>query len=233
MQKKIFMLCLRMALILGILFGACSGLAEDEIHLYQGIPMDGATPKIVSQILFKNQNVSFTISKEVWSGTADGIKDFGYEWNLQLDFVKDDKDVSRILLSSVQKARVAPDEFDARVKYDLLEFIDVENQLTKMYGDPDCRFFFTTDAQGKASRYMFQSGTWDIEQMLAVFKQKRMFIPYSVWGNVVLKAWISEQNKDIGGNSLTRIMLYYYPDMNITASLIASPIALFLQNEDH
>ena len=137
------------------------------------------------------------------------------------------KDVYRTLLSSAQVSCVIAEEFDGRVQSDLLQFIDVEDQLTAMYGKPDCRFFLTNNEQNKTTRYMFQSGTWDMEQMLHIYEKELVVAHYSIWGNVVLRTWIDAKNEKVEGKYLTRIMLYYHPNMEITTNLIAAPIIQF------
>lgn len=94
-------MCLSMALMSINLFCAGYSLTErgSGLHLYQGIPFEGTTLEAVSQILLEKTGVPFEVPKEVWDGTADGVLDFGHEWNLRLDFNKKDTRVNRILLS--------------------------------------------------------------------------------------------------------------------------------------
>lgn len=161
------------------------------------------------------------MSKEVWDGTADGVLDFGHEWNLRLDFNKKDTRVNRILLSSAQSARVAPEEFQRRLHSDLLQFIHVEGQLTDLYGEPEYRFFLMTSRKEK---YMFQSGAWDIQQMLSVCENYRVFHSFSIRENVVLETWIDALNHRYADKPLSRVMLSYHPDRMPTPD---PPIAQF------
>lgn len=226
MLKKCLSVCLSVTLLVITLY-AGSGLAESagEPHLYQQIPMQGTTPDEVSQLLLEKTSAAFTLSDASWSGYAYGIEDFGYPWNLQLDFNENYSGVERILLSSAQSARVAPDEFSERLSSDLQQFIDVETQLTALYGEPDARYFFITGQQdGKTHKYMFQSGTWELNQMLNVCDESPWFWAYSLWNNVMLKAWVDWESPNVNGNYLSRVMLYYYPAIDSTEGMLAAPI---------
>jgi hypothetical protein len=235
MCKKYLSLYLSAVLFIVSLFSTGYSLAENkgELHLYLGIPMGGATPKIVSQILLDEKEVSFETSKVVWSGNAYGIKDFGYEWNLQLDFEEDYTDVNRILLSSAQSARMDPEVFRERMQSDLRQFIDVEGQLTTLYGEPDSRFFYATNEQnGKSEKVMFQSGMWEIGQMMSICEKDLWFQSFSIWGNVVLQTWVDWKKPNATGEYLSRVMLYYYPDMQTTSAMIASSITPYPSTDD-
>ena len=77
---------------------------------------------------------------------------FGFEWYLQIQFEANGIDINRMILSSAQSSRVAPTEFQERLYSDLLQFIDVEGQLTDLYGEPDYRFFFSKNRNNKYTR---------------------------------------------------------------------------------
>lgn len=224
MRKKGLAVCLSIVSVLIILSCAGSGLAEngDELHLYQGIPFEGTTREVVEHILLEETSPLFEVlTNGVWGDDSKiGIADFGYEWNLQVDF-RGKVGIGRILLSSAQSARVAPEEFyESRLQSDLLQFIDVEGQLTDLYGEPDYRFFFTTNMK----KYMFESGTWDIEQMMSVCEEYGEFHSWSYWGNVVLGTWIDSVSSRYADKPLSRVMLYYHPDMaTIPASITQFP----------
>lgn len=206
MRKKGLRVCLIVVFTVINLLGIGCGLAdnEGELHLYQGIPFEGSTREEVLQILLEKTGLLFDFAND---SRIEGIVDFGYEWSLQVDF-KGKTGIDRILLSSAQTARVEPEEFYERVQSDLLQFIDVEGQLTALYGEPDCRFFITTSSKKK---YMFQSGTWDMEQMMSVCEEYRVFCSYSIWGNVALRTWIDSLNPRYAAKPLSRVMLYYHP----------------------
>lgn len=212
MRKKDLVLCMGVVIMLIILSCTGYGLAENEdgLHLYQGIPFEGTTQEAVLQILLKKTGVPFEVSNTVWSGNAYGIMDFGYKWNLQLDFNENYIGTDRILLSSAQSARVALTDFQERLRSDLLQFIDVEGQLTALYGEPDYRFFFMKNINDK---YMFPSGAWDVEQMMGVCEAHLAFKSFSIWGNVVFQTWIDALDFRYAEKPLSRVMLYYYPEI--------------------
>jgi len=199
--------------------------SADAVHLYRNIPMQGTTPVEVSDILMESAGVGFVLSDASWSGYAYGMKDFGYTWNLQLDFNENYRGVERILLSSAQSARVTPEAFADRLSSDLLQFIDVENQLTALYGEPDARYFFIVSRQdGKTHKYMFQNNLWELEAMMNVCQDSPWFWAYSIWNNAMLKAWVDCETPNVNGDYLSRIMLFYYPEIDLSEGVLAFPI---------
>ncbi len=230
MRKSVLSLCLSIVIATACLFGTGYGLAEDAsgLYLYQGIPVKDTTPEIVSKILLEKKGVPFETSSVVWSGNAYGIEEFGYEWNLQLDFNENDIGMNRLLLSSAQSARVSPDDFRNRIQSDLGQFVDVESRLTALYGEPDNRFFYVANRQsGKSERVMFPSGRWETEPMTSVCEKERWFQSFSVWGNVVLQSWVDWKKPNVAGEYLSRVMLYYYPDMQSTAAIKTAAVGQY------
>ncbi len=230
MRKMLQTVWLSVVLLLVCLSSTGFGTAQDAggLHLYQGIPMEGTTPDTVSQILLENLNAVFEVSEVVWSGKAYDIKDSGYEWNLQADFDENYIGINRILLNSAQPARMSADEFPARVQSDFLQFLDVEARLTALYGEPDSRYFYTVhDPDGKTRKYMLQGGVWALEPMLNVCEQDHWFWAYSLWGNVLLKAWVDRDNTNTLGQCLSRVMLYYYPDLKTADGILAVAIGVY------
>ena len=211
MPKKFLASCVRIVLMTIILFCTGYGLAENEdgLHLYQEIPFQGTSPEAVLQILMEKTGLPLEAFHEVFGGKSEAIMDFGYEWNLQVDFEENGTDVNRILLSRAQIARVESEEFQARLHSDLLEFIDLEKQLTALYGEPDFRFFYT---ETRKDIYMFPNRTWKIEQMMGVFEENRVFRSFSNWGNVMLQTWIDALDVRYADKPLSRVMLSFYPE---------------------
>lgn len=169
-------------------------------------------------------DASFRVSNEIIDGKLE-IFDFGYPWTLQTDFLGK-KGIDRMLLSSAQTARVEPEDWPARLRSDLLEFMDVEGQLTALYGEPDERFFFMNDGKEK---YMFADGTWEIEPMLSVYQEYRVFRSFSLWGNVVLQTWVDSLNARYADKPLSRVMLYFYPERMPSAA----PILPYQPSQEH
>ena len=217
MPKRMGIVFLTVSLLLSSLFFVGYGLAENDgsLHLYREIPFETPTQEAVLEALLEKADASFRVSNEIIDGRLE-IFDFGYPWTLQTDFLGK-KGIDRMLLSSAQTARVEPEDWPERLRSDLLEFMDVEGQLTALYGEPDERFFFMNDGKEK---YMFADGTWEIEPMLSVCQEYRVFRSFSLWGNVVLQTWVDSLNARYADKPLSRVMLYFYPERMPSAALI-------------
>ena len=228
MRKKVLVMCLIVMCVLSNTLCVRNGLAKNQsnLHLYQGIPFYGTSRETVLQILMEKTGLPLEAFHEIFGGKSEAIKDFGYEWNLQVDFLESDTTLDRILLSSAQAARVMPDEFDERLRSDLLQFIDLDGQLTALYGEPNYRFFFT---ETRKKTYMFPNGTWDLEQMIGVCQDYGQFQSYSVWGNVALRIWVDFVNPRYADKPLLRVMLYYHQEI---APPPAASIVLFSPSQD-
>ena len=202
-------------------------------HQYLGIPFAIASSDDVNRILLEEKGVPLEISSNAWSGTAYGIADFGYQWNMQVSLTESYIGVNRILLSSSQSARVNPEAFHSRLQSDFQQFIDVERQLTALYGEPDTRYFFIISKQdGKTHKYMFPNGTWKLRQMMRVCEEHSWFWAYSLWDNVLLKAWVDWESPNVAGDYLSRIMLYYYPEIDRTKGVYAVPVSQYPSSND-
>ena len=226
MPKRMGIVFLTVGLLLNGLFGVGCALAESEgsLHLYREIPFETPTQEAVLEVLLKKTDASFRVSNEIIDGRLE-IFDFGYPWTLQTDFLGK-KGIDRMLLSSAQTALVEPEDWPARLRSDLLEFMDVEGQLTALYGEPDERFFFMNDGKEK---YMFADGTWEIEPMLSVYQEYRVFHSFSLWGNVVLQTWVDSLNARYADKPLSRVMLYFYPERMPSAA----PILPYQPSQEH
>lgn len=210
-MKSITGICISLLLLLtGII---PSGIAEmenkGELHQYLEIPFESATPDAVSQIL----------QKETGEGNPDQygfyqITDFGYMWDLHVDFDEDQKSVNRVYLVRPESGWGESSEFEEKVQKDILQFIDMEAQLTVLYGEPDDRFFYTNVSKYNANyltRFMFPSGKWDAVQMMDVCKGDRYLVASSVWGNVELRVWVDWVNKKKFGY-LTKLNLFFFDE---------------------
>ena len=137
MKKRMGIVFLTVGLLLNGLLGVGCALAESDgsLHLYREIPFETPTQEAVLEVLLKKTDASFRVSNEIIDGKLE-IFDFGYPWTLQTDFLGK-KGIDRMLFSSAQTARVEPEDWPSRLCSDLLEFMDVEGQLTALYGEPD------------------------------------------------------------------------------------------------
>ena len=223
MRKRMWVVFLIINFMLSNLFFVGCGSAENDesLHLYQGIPFETATQEAVLETLLKKTDCSFQFS----CGELE-VFEFGYPWTLQIDLKGKNKGISRILLSSAQTARVTPEDWPERLQADFLEFMDVESQLTQLYGKPDERFFFM---ETRKEKYMFPSGTWEIDQMLNVYQEYRVFHSFSLFGNVVLQTWVDSLDARYADKPLSRVMLFFYPETMPSAS----PILPFHPSQEH
>lgn len=232
MNKRTLAICLAAILLLSGFTNTAHVLAEtkDDLHRYLDIPYFQTTDRQISDILLEKKGVSLELHSGISSGLGgrlDGIKDFGYEFNLQLDVCDNRSDVDRIILSSAQTSRVATDEFYDRTQSDFMQFIDMDQQLTALYGEPDDRCFSTNHPDyfvGAKTRYMFESGEWTLPDMMGVCERGIVLHFYSVWGNVLLESWVDWKKPNSGGDYLTRIILYYYPRLIDTTKI---PVAIY------
>jgi hypothetical protein len=190
------------------------------VHRFLDIPFDTSTKVGIDQIILEKTGSIDTDEIDRYV-----ISDFGYDFKMQVDYNENQIGLTRILLSSAQSANVTPEEFHVRLESDLFQFIDMENQLTTLYGEPDTRYFFIVGNQdGKTHKVMFQSGVWDLEQMMNVCDKYQWFWAYTTWNNVILKVWVDWEKPNINGDYLSRIMLYYYPELDKTEGVFAIPI---------
>ena len=74
---------------------------------------------------------------------------------------------------------------------------------------------------------MFESGDWEIEPMAEVCEQNLQFQSFSVWGNVVLQTWVDRKKPNVEGKYLSRVMLYYYPELQATDAMRAATVAMY------
>ena len=72
---------------------------------------------------------------------------------------------------------------------------------------------------------------WVAQQMLGLCDQGRILRARSVWGNVMLEAWVDHCKANVEGHYLSRIMLYYYPDLETTGAMASDPITVYAPPE--
>lgn len=212
MKKSIIGIC--MTLVLSLSFVTTFGIAQTEnmpeLHQYLDISFDNATPDEISKIL--QQKTGESNPDE--SGSFQ-ITDFGYSWDLHVDFNEDYRSANRIYLVRPGSGWGEGFEFEEKAQKDIAQFIDMEAQLTALYGEPDYRFFYTDVSKYNASyltRFMFPSGTWDAAQMMEVCKGDKYLVASSIWGNVELRVWVDWINKKKFGY-LTKLSMFFYDDV--------------------
>lgn len=220
-KQSIVALCIISFILLTPVFTAYVQAEEiNEIHCYLGIPFDTSTPETVRQVLFEQEGIH--VSSEELKTWIYGINDFGFPLCALFQFRPRDAGIDRILLNSSQPARVEPEQFPLRFRSDLQQFIDMDSAITALYGQPDLRYF-----EGSAARYMFKDEKWDLQQMIALCEKKQSFYAYTIWNNVVLHVWIDGKKPNVSGDYLSRILLYYYPDEQITTAMCKGTVLQF------
>ena len=207
------MVCLiALVLILCLPFpGHAETQDTQEPHLYLDIPFTGITAAEVAQIIPERTGVAFAISNKVWSGKARWIEDFGYTWNLYIDFYDNYTDINRVFLSNAENGWGRGDEVKALIRRDTLQFIDLEAQLIRRYGEPDVRFFYTNAKNYNMkgfTMFMFPGGVWDAEQIMTVCETDRLIVAFSRWGNVTIRLWV-DWLEECRPGYLTQLNLYF------------------------
>lgn len=217
-------------LLMSNMIVACAASAEELHSPYTYLNLDYATATAddAAAVLLSEKGVTFERSPKVLSGTAEGIEEFGYNFHIQVDFKGNYTTINRILLSSAQPVRIPPDEFAARIQSDFEQFLDMEKQLTELYGEPDRRFLYKErkSVGDKGSRSMFANGIWELDALLNACGTDSYFKAYSIWDNVVLMAWVDGQ-KMIRDTYMSRVMLTYYPSLKDTDVMIRTDVPVY------
>lgn len=188
----------------------------EKPHDYLDIPYDTATPEIITTILAEKKNAAFQLHPDgVLSGKAEGVNEFGYEFTFTHDFNEHFLGTYRISLTSAQPSSFSQEEYAARIPADLAQYVDMETQLTDLYGEPDRRYFITSLMNGKKYiRFMFPDGRWSPETMQAVCDAHQLLKAYTIWDNVVLEIKMDLTQPYTEGIFYSYITLYYYPSVD-------------------
>lgn len=208
--------CLCMLLALICAFSFClTASAEDggNLHHYLDIPYDSATPDMVANILAEQKGAEFLLHPSgVLSGSAGDVNEFGYLFKFTHDFNENFLGTYRISLTSAQPSSFSAEECAQRIPGDLAQYLDMEAQLTALYGEPDLRLFTTGLMNGKKYiRFMFPDGRWSLKDMQTVCDTHQLLKAYTVWGNVTLQISIDLTQPYTEGIFYSYIKLYYYP----------------------
>jgi len=216
-----------MLLILAIL--PAHAETADSLYLYLGIPFDTGTVEMVTDILAKEKNAIFEMNPNgVLTGYACNMEEYGYLFDLSIDFSDGQPQqgysfltgeeftryppaIERILLHSLQNTRITPEEGKQRIPADIQQYLDMMQQMTRQYGQPDVQFFKTSRMDGnKTIRYQFEDGQWTADRLQQVVDQDQRLVAYTGWGNITLQlevdlAWRYE------GVYLSQVDLIYEP----------------------
>lgn len=188
-------------LLLIFLFTLATGNAE-TLHLYHGIPFETASQKDLELALRDITDASATDSHGMLR-----VNDFGYPFDLQVDFYGNGTGFDRMVLHRPGNGYGEGEAFRLLAEKDFQQFIDLEQQMIDLYGEPDHRFFYTSTA-GKWTRWMFSDGEWDVHRLRTVFDQEQYIRANSVWGNVTLEVWANGVERRSRGY-LTKLKLQY------------------------
>jgi hypothetical protein len=195
--------------------------SRGAIHRYLDIPFDNITTDEMLRVVMDDKGVSMDVQNNQLSFRASGIEDYGYKWNMYVDFNEDLTSINRISLSNAENGWGKDDEFRTLIERDILQFINVETQLIEKYGEPDVRFFYTDPSRYNldgSTKFMFSSDQWSIEEMLDVCEDDKYLVAFSTWGNTKLCVWVDWMNEYTQGY-LTRINLYFLSEANQNSSL--------------
>ena len=215
MKRAMLALCLISALLLSFAAQAenAGGLRE-----YMGIAFDTATPDTVAQIILQQNG-------EAEPGESDQyrITDFGYEWNMTVDYNPKGNGASRVFLARSGSGYAFDPAFEALFKKDILQFLDVEQQLIKSYGEPDARYFQSDSYkydQKSMTNFMLASGQWSQEALEDILQCDKNLIASSEWNNVCLRLWVNWTDVRANGY-LTKLDLYF-----LDSPLHAKPLTI-------
>lgn len=167
-----------------------------------------AAPFLYCDIPFEN----VAQSQIAENGTV--IDFYGYSMELLVDFIPNRSAISRILLSDAAEPFADEAGFRQMTFQDVEMFIDLDEELTKLYGEPDYRFFICGE-KGRLQRnerFMFEDGQWSAEGLMNVFHQEeRTFRAWTVWNNVQLELWVRGFRRTESGFS-NLLTVSYFPN---------------------
>lgn len=170
------------ALFTALLLCGCA-LAAQPLHLYLDIPFEGAGPEEINRVLLRERGTSIPIQTDGDIGEAE-VTEFGYPWQLDMGFFSRRKGFSQVrLLHSIPLLEGEAEDEQMRGAIDM--FINVDRQLTALYGPPNARHF----VNGKLGTSAFADGEWHTDVLMRVFQRERILLSQAYWNNVVLHLW--------------------------------------------
>lgn len=159
-------------------------ISAESLYLYHNIPFALTSSSELEQILTKEFGET---NKNEYGMYI--INDFGYSFDMQVDYNHQSSGISRIVLHRTGNGYGESDSFHLLVQQDIEQFIDMEKLLTQNYGRPSFRFFYTymgTDAT-LLTKYMFSDDDWNSKRLMEVYESNQYIVAYSVWNNVFLR----------------------------------------------
>jgi len=215
-KRNGFSHCMRRSLVFAVLvmiclqfggFGMHANAENNEgLHLYLGIPFDTGTVEMVTDVLAKEKGVTFEMSPNgVLCGNAHNIEEYGYLFDMQVDisdgkpqqaysfvtgkeFTRYPPAIERILLRTTLPGWRDLNEALPHVPVMIDQYMDMVQQLTQQYGQPDIQYFTASpqhDHQYKL--YAFPDGQWNPDIMRQIVTDDDRLVAVNYWGNVCLK----------------------------------------------
>ncbi len=169
-----------------------SSFAENEasLHQYLSIPFEGMSTEEAREIIFE-QKETVLVPLPPWQSSEQNkytreIIDFGYLFRVMVNEVpRNPNAIEKIELNS--GGYFSPDQFETSVTEQIQQFIDIDQQLQTLYGEPTVRYFYGQDFGLNGIVYKFESQIWTQKAMEAMFQKEQKFIALSAWNNLYLE----------------------------------------------
>lgn len=180
----------------------------NDLHLYLDIPFSTFPVEELAQLLFEQKQA--VLIQNSSTAEAKGLQDFGSTFHFTAYYRSDDR-VNRITLRPEDADFADEDQFNTLVEQDIQQFVELDQQLTALYGEPDIRFFWAGKDRypmTMSEAFMPANNKWSFEELMHVFENDRVFRARSVWNNVILELWPDGIRKHPRGY-LTKLTLSY------------------------
>ena len=214
-------------LLCTLFFGLYEAVAENDMHYFLDIPFEGTTVENISELLSEKDCQGFVKNPKVWSGTVESFEYLGYDSYIQFDF-HGKENMSRVSVSPNTEVWGKDEAYRNLVQKNIQNFIDLDNQLTEMYGEPAVRWFTSGndkyDFPDAKTAFYPPNGVWDEEHMMFVFENDAWcFRAYSQWGNVRMELWSNAGRVFPKGFSCTLHIRFFEEADTIGIKLIDYP----------
>jgi len=166
-----------------------SHATEREPYLYLDIPFAELSFEELADLLLTKKQV--ILEQPYSTADASGLADFGHTFQFSA-FYDSAGVIERIVLTPEGEAFAAGEAFSQLVNQQILQFVDLDQQLTDLYGEPDIRFFWAGEGKYQMTlheAFMPANNEWSAEQLMKVFDNDRILRARSVWNNVILEFW--------------------------------------------
>ena len=204
-MRRLLMLLLSLLLLIPC---STSLAAQREPYLYLDIPFSAISfEELADHLLAKKQVV---LEQPYSTADASGLKEFGQTF-LFSAYYDPNGAINRIVLKPEGEAFASGKAFAELVKQQANQFVDLDAQLSALYGEPDIRYFWAGKDKHRMTlyeAYMPDENDWTVEQLISVFENDRVLRARSVWNNVILEFWPDGAKRTPRGY-LTKLTLSY------------------------